>query len=104
VRLGGSEDADRAEAADRLVVATYLPLPAALAASDLIATVPRRVAEQIAANAAIAITPLPIDFATTVSMAWHRRATADPAQSWFRSLLTDAAAIGATPGRSDPRN
>jgi DNA-binding transcriptional LysR family regulator len=73
-----------------LLVATYLAVPAALAASDLIATVPRRVAEQIAANAAI--TPLPIDFATTVSMAWHRRAAADQAQSWFRSLLTDAAA------------
>jgi hypothetical protein len=26
-----------------------------------------------------------------VSMAWHRRAAADPAQSWFRSLLTEAA-------------
>ena len=75
-----------------LLVATYLAVPAALAGSDLIATVPRRVAEQIAANGAIAITPLPIDFATTVSMAWHRRATADPAQSWFRTLLSDAAA------------
>jgi DNA-binding transcriptional LysR family regulator len=79
-----------------LLIATYLAVPAALAASDLIATVPRRVAEQIAANAAIAITPLPIDFATTVSMAWHRRAAADPAQSWFRALLTDAAAADAT--------
>ena len=75
-----------------LLIATYLAVPAALAGSDLIATVPRRVAEQIAANAAIAITPLPIDFVTTVSMAWHRRAAADPAQSWFRSLLTVAAA------------
>jgi DNA-binding transcriptional LysR family regulator len=82
-----------------LLVATYLAVPAALAASDLIATVPRRVAEQIAANAAIAITPLPIDFSTTVSIAWHRRAAADPAQSWFRSLLTDAAAAeGSVPG------
>ncbi len=77
-----------------LLVATYLAVPAAFAGSDLIATVPRRVAEQIAANAAIVITPLPIDFATTVSMAWHRRAAADPAQSWFRTLLTDAAAVG----------
>jgi DNA-binding transcriptional LysR family regulator len=76
-----------------LLVATYLAVPAALAGSDLIATVPRRVAEQIAANAAITITPLPIDFATTVSMAWHRRAAGDPAQSWFRALLIDAAAI-----------
>jgi DNA-binding transcriptional LysR family regulator len=75
-----------------LLVATYLAVPAALAAGDLIATVPRRVAAQIAATAAIAIAPLPIDFAMTVSMAWHRRAAGDPAQSWFRALLTEAAA------------
>ena len=77
-----------------LLVATYLAVPAALAASDLVATVPRRVAAQIAATAAIAITPLPIDFAMTVSMAWHRRAAQDPAQSCFRTLLTEAAASG----------
>ena len=35
----------------------------------------------------IAIVPLPIDFAATVSMAWHRRAASEPAQSWFRALL-----------------
>jgi DNA-binding transcriptional LysR family regulator len=81
-----------------LLVATYLAVPAAVAGSDLIATVPRRVAEQIAGNTAIAITPLPIDFATTVSMAWHRRAAADQAQSWFRSRLTDAAAADSTGG------
>jgi DNA-binding transcriptional LysR family regulator len=77
-----------------LLVATYLAVPAALAASDLVATVPRRIAEQVAATAAIAITPLPIDFAMTVSMAWHRRAAGDPAQSWFRARLTEAAASG----------
>ena len=65
-------------------------MPAALAASDLVATVPTRVARQIAATAEIAILPLPIDFAATVSMAWHRRAASDPAQSWFRSLLIGA--------------
>jgi DNA-binding transcriptional LysR family regulator len=74
-----------------LLVATYLAIPAALAASDLIATVPRRAAAQIAASAEIEILPLPIDFAATVSMAWHRRAAGDPAQSWFRSLLIAAA-------------
>jgi DNA-binding transcriptional LysR family regulator len=46
----------------------------------------------IAAIAEIAIMPLPIDFAMTVSMAWHRRAASEPAQAWFRSLLIDAAA------------
>ena len=74
-----------------LLVATYLAVPAALAASDLIATVPQRTARQIAAIAEIAIMPLPIDFSATVSMAWHRRTTSDPAQAWFRSLLIDAA-------------
>jgi DNA-binding transcriptional LysR family regulator len=75
-----------------LLVATYLAVPAALATSDLVATVPERTARQIAATAEIAILPLPIDFATTVTMAWHRRAAADPAQTWFRALLVDAAA------------
>jgi len=75
-----------------LLVATYLALPVALAASDLVATVPRRTARQIAATAEIEIMPLPIDFSMTVSMAWHRRAATDPAQSWFRSLLIEAAA------------
>src|SRR5215208_1722905 len=75
-----------------LLVATYLAVPAALAASDLVATVPQGTARQIAAIADIEIMPLPIDFSATVSLAWHRRTASDPAQSWFRSLLTDAAA------------
>lgn len=74
-----------------LLVGTYLAVPAALAASDLVATVPRRTARQIAATAEIEIMKLPIDFSATVSMAWHRRAANEPAQAWFRSLLIDAA-------------
>ena len=72
-------------------VATYLALPAVLMASDLVATVPRRTARQIAAVAEIEITPLAIDLSVPVSMAWHRRATSEPAQVWFRSLLIEAA-------------
>lgn len=75
-----------------LLVATYLALPAALAGSDLVAAVPSRTARQIAGIAEIAILALPIDLAVTVSMAWHRRASSEPAQAWFRSLLVDAAA------------
>ena len=74
-----------------LLVATYLALPAALAASDLVATVPRRTAIQIADIAEIGIMPLPIDLSVPVSMAWHRRATSEPAQVWFRSLVIEAA-------------
>lgn len=75
-----------------LLVATYLALPAALSASDLIATVPQRAARQIAASPDITIRPLPLDLAMTVSMAWHRRAASEPAQGWFRALLIEAAA------------
>jgi DNA-binding transcriptional LysR family regulator len=75
-----------------LLVATYLALPAALAAADLVATVPSRTARQIAATAEIEILPLPIDLSMTVSMAWHRRTASEPAQAWFRALLVDAAA------------
>ena len=74
-----------------LLVATYLAVPAALASSDLIATLPSRAATLIAAHAEIAILPLPIDLSATVSMAWHRRTTSEPAQAWFRKLLVDAA-------------
>src|SRR5215469_16224970 len=73
-----------------LLVATYLALPSALAASDLVATVPRRTARQIAAIADIEIMPLAIDLSVPVSMAWHRRAASEPAQIWFRSLLVEA--------------
>jgi DNA-binding transcriptional LysR family regulator len=75
-----------------LLVATYLALPAALAGSDLIATVPSRTAAQIAAAAPVEILPLPIDQTVTVTMAWHRRAASEPAQTWFRALLIEAAA------------
>jgi DNA-binding transcriptional LysR family regulator len=67
-------------------------LPAALAAADLVATVPSRTAQQIALTAEIEILPLPVDLSMTVSMAWHRRAASEPAQAWFRSLLLAAAA------------
>ena len=74
-----------------LLVATYLAVPAALSGSNLVATVPQRTARRIAAIADIEIMPLPVDFSTTVSLAWHRRSASDPAQSWFRSLLIAAA-------------
>ena len=76
----------------RTVGLTEQEIGALAGTGDLVATVPRRTARQIAATGEIAIMPLPIDFAMTVSMAWHRRAASDPAQAWFRSLLIEAAA------------
>ncbi|HTZ34980.1 MAG TPA: LysR family transcriptional regulator [Stellaceae bacterium] len=80
-----------------LVVATYLAVPAALAASNLIATLPSRTAALIAGPAGLVVLPLPVDFALTVRMAWHRRAAGDAAQSWFRGLITEAARADGAP-------
>jgi DNA-binding transcriptional LysR family regulator len=74
-----------------LLVATYLAVPAALAATDLIATVPSRTAALIGAHAEIATLPLPVNHSVTISIAWHRRTTSEPRQTWFRALLTGAA-------------
>jgi hypothetical protein len=54
-------------------------------------TVPSRAASLIAAHAEIVTLPLPVDFSATVSIAWHRCAASEPAQAWFRKLLTDVA-------------
>ena len=45
----------------------------------------------IAAHAGSRSRRFPIDLAATVSIAWHRRTASDPAQSWFRALLLEAA-------------
>jgi DNA-binding transcriptional LysR family regulator len=74
-----------------LMVATYLAVPAALDATDLIVTIPSRVATLIAAHAEIATLPLPVNFSVTISIAWHRRTASEPAQAWFRKILTEAA-------------
>jgi DNA-binding transcriptional LysR family regulator len=76
----------------RLLVATYLALPAVLEATDLIATVPERTARRIAA-AGFSVTALPLALAVTVSMAWHRRNARTPAHLWFRALLIEAARV-----------
>jgi DNA-binding transcriptional LysR family regulator len=74
----------------RLLVATYLALPAVLETTDLVATVPERTARRLAA-ASLSTTPLPIELAASVAMGWHRRNARTPAQVWFRSLLVEAA-------------
>ena len=74
-----------------VLVATYLAVPAALANSDLIATVPSRAAALIATHAEIVTLPLPVSFSATISMAWHRRTASERSQVWFRELLIKAA-------------
>ncbi|MEQ8233067.1 MAG: LysR family transcriptional regulator [Gammaproteobacteria bacterium] len=79
----------------RIVVRTahHLALPYLVRSSDLAASIPRRIADAHH----LAIRPLPFDIPPLeVHAIWHRRSAADAATAWFRGLLADALAGGAT--------
>ncbi|MBZ9873451.1 LysR family transcriptional regulator [Mesorhizobium sp. BR1-1-9] len=75
----------------RTVVCMASGFSAALAmarASDLIASVPERHTQ--GARAGMQSFSLPVDIpAVTISMLWHPRLDADPAQRWLRSCVRD---------------
>lgn len=62
-----------------------------LTSSDLIATLPTRLVDQMA-KASIAILKPPFETQTfDMKAAWHRRTLASPAHRWFRTVLAEAA-------------
>ncbi|GAA5174930.1 LysR family transcriptional regulator [Niveibacterium umoris] len=68
-------------------VNSFMLVPAVLAGSDLIATVPARLAR--AWGQTLAVLAPPCDVAGfSVLMGWHPRAHADPAQLWLREALS----------------
>jgi len=67
---------------------SFLLVPAVIAESELIATVPARLARAWAQQLEVLAPPLEIA-GFTVMMGWHPRAHADPAQLWLRQQLTD---------------
>ncbi|TPN63493.1 LysR family transcriptional regulator [Mesorhizobium sp. B1-1-1] len=75
----------------RMVVCMASGFSAALAmarASELIASVPERHTQ--GARAGMQTFSLPVDIpAVTISMLWHPRLDADPAQRWLRSCVRD---------------
>lgn len=75
-------------------VTNFLLVPALVAASDLICTVPARLARQWRDSVCVVEPPCAIaGFA--VHMGWHPRSHADPAQAWLRAqILTLAGEAG----------
>lgn len=66
-----------------------LALPAILATSDLVATVPDRVAVQLARLYDLELFELPVETETwTVSMLWSKLADKDAANTWLRQTLS----------------
>ena len=67
-------------------------MPAVVAESELIATLPERVAERFAERYPLVVHRSPVRPAGfTLAMSWHERSTDEPAQRWLRQIVGEAA-------------
>jgi DNA-binding transcriptional LysR family regulator len=73
----------------QISVDSFLLVPSLIVGTDLIATVPARLARHWAEQLAVVSVPLEVR-GFSVSMAWHPRAHADSAQVWLRETLRQA--------------
>ena len=70
----------------------YMPLPAIVAGSDLLATVPGHLLRQLPAGHGLAVAPLPLALPPVqVSMIWHRAQDRSPDMRWLRERLLEIA-------------
>jgi DNA-binding transcriptional LysR family regulator len=70
----------------------FVPAIFAIAQTDLILTVPRKLAQMTAPIARIRVVEPPREIkAFPYFMAWHPRLTTEPAHAWFREQLRMAA-------------
>jgi DNA-binding transcriptional LysR family regulator len=75
-----------------LQVQNAFALAHAVAQSNLLSTVPQRLARAMAAHHPLQILPLPVDVPDArIAMYWHERTHKQPAQRWFRQLLAESA-------------
>lgn len=75
-----------------LVVPHFLAAPYALLDSDLVLTLPERVARAVTTHLPLVVCDPPVDIpGFTMSMVWHERVDADPSHRWLRALLVEIA-------------
>ena len=71
-----------------ITVSSYLATPHIVAASDLVATLPRSIAAAFAATLPVTVVPLPVAMdGISLSLLWHERHQHDPAHRWMRDLI-----------------
>jgi DNA-binding transcriptional LysR family regulator len=71
----------------RLEIPHFLSLPTIIAASDLIATVPRDIGIAFARHAKLRLLEPPLNVSFDVKHYWHGRARNDPANLWLRKQV-----------------
>lgn len=78
-----------------VVVPHFSLAPALVADTDLLLTLPERIAGQLAAGGGLRVVPLPLRLAAfTVGVAWHDRVHHDPAVAWLRAQIVAAMRTG----------
>jgi DNA-binding transcriptional LysR family regulator len=76
-----------------LVVPNFLSAPFTVATTDLLLSLPRRIAEACKAFAAVKILPVPFDLpAYELVMAWHPVKEKDPGHAWLRAQIREVGA------------
>jgi DNA-binding transcriptional LysR family regulator len=74
----------------KLRVPSFLSVPQIVRQTDLIATVPEKLAEQCASPLRLQVFPHPVEMpAFELKMFWHRRVHTDPANQWLRALIVE---------------
>lgn len=74
----------------RLRVPSFLSVPQIVSQTDLVATIPEKLAEQCADAFKLQVLPLPVNMpAFELKMFWHRRVHTDPANQWLRALIVE---------------
>lgn len=71
----------------------FASLPFIVAGTNLIATVPERMAKPFARQLKLQVLPVPLDLpAFRLTLLWHQRHHSDPAHRWLRQTLLETAA------------
>jgi len=79
-----------------LRVPSFLGLGLIVATTELLTTVPQRLADVVASNEAVKIYPTPIALPSyEVKLHWHSRYHADPGNAWVRKLIARLLSKGA---------
>lgn len=74
-----------------LTVPHFFLAPALIAASDLVITLPERVARLVSREHPLRVVPLPMRMASfDVCLAWHERVHHDPGNTWLRAEIVAA--------------
>ncbi len=74
-----------------LVLPTASGLPYMVAATDLIATLPQRIASGLGALDGVNQIPCPLEVQVTPHMIWHARTQGNPLLGWLRQLVAEIA-------------